>query len=184
MSEKNIIVTGATGSQGGAVVDAFLEGGWSVRALVRDKDREDVRALASRGVELVPGTFDNPASLKAACAGMEAVFSVQPAIVDEIENAHNLAEAAKSAGVRTMIHTSVSTTGWREGLPPEKAAASPVYWDCKEEAERIMLDSGFEAVAILKPAFMMENFLAPKVEGMFPDLVRRQHQWHRFEVVN
>ena len=173
MSNK-ILVTGATGAQGGAVLDAFLDGGWSVRALVRNPDREDAKALAARGVELAAGAFDDPSSLAAACAGVDAVFSVQPAVMNEVENATAIAKAARDAGVRTMIHTSVSATGWREGLPPEKATASKLYWDCKEAAERVMLDGGFETVAILKPAFMMENFLEPKAAGMFPDLANRE----------
>lgn len=174
MRKNKILVTGATGAQGGAVVEAFLLGGWSVRALVRNPDREDARALAARDVELAIGNFGDRASLVEACSGADAVFSVQPAVVGEVENATSLAEAARTAGVRIMIHTSVSTTGWREGLPPEKATASKHYWDCKEAAERIMLDGGFETVSILKPAFMMENFLPPKVAGMFPDMANRE----------
>lgn len=174
MSASKILVTGATGAQGGAVVDAFLDGGWSVRALVRSPDREDAQALQARGVELAAGSFDDAAALLKACEGMDAVFSVQPAVRQEVESARALAEAAVAANVPMMIHTSVSTTGWREGLPPEKASASKLYWDCKEEAERIMLDAGFDVVAILKPAFMMENFLAPKVAGMFPDLANHE----------
>jgi uncharacterized protein YbjT (DUF2867 family) len=125
-------------------------------------------------VELVTGDFGDSDAMAAACAGVDAVFSVQPAVLGEVEGAAAIAQAARAAGVKTMIHTSVSSTGWREGLPPEKASASKIYWDCKEAAERIMFDAGFEIVAILKPAFMMENFLLPKAPGMFPDLPNRE----------
>lgn len=174
MSEKTILVTGATGAQGGAVVDAFLDGGWSVRALVRSPDREDAVELAKRGVELAEGEFADKGSLVKACQGTDAVFSVQPAVVNEVESAANLADAARQAGVGMMIHTSVSSTGWRKTVPPEKAHYLNLYWDCKEEAERIMRDNGFDLCTILKPAFLMENFLLPKSAGMFPDLVNRE----------
>jgi uncharacterized protein YbjT (DUF2867 family) len=174
MSKKTILVTGATGAQGGAVVHAFLDGGWSVRALVRSPDREDAVKLAQRGVEIAQGEFADKQSLVEACQGADAVFSVQPAVAGEIEGAQNLADSAREAEVGTMIHTSVSSTGWRSTVPPEKAHYLNLYWDCKEKAERIMRDSGFDYCTILKPAFLMENFLLPKSAGMFPDLANRE----------
>jgi uncharacterized protein YbjT (DUF2867 family) len=174
MSKKTILVTGATGAQGGAVVAAFLDGGWSVRALVRSPDREDAVELAQRGVEIAKGEFADKQSLVEACQGADAVFSVQPAVAGEIEGAQNLADAAREAEVGTMIHTSVSSTGWRSTVPPEKAHYLNLYWDCKEESERIMRESGFDFCTILKPAFLMENFLLPKSAGMFPDLANQE----------
>lgn len=173
MSAKTILVIGATGAQGGAVVDAFLDGGWSVRALVRSPDRDDARALAERDVELVAGDYADRQALAIACQGVHAVFSMQPPVVNEVENARALAQAAREAGVDTMIHTSVSSTGWREGRSPEEARFLPIYWDSKEGAERAMIDAGFDVLTILKPAFLMENFLLPKAPGMFPDLAER-----------
>lgn len=174
MGRNRILVTGATGGQGSAVVNAFLDGGWSVRALVRSPDRKDARDLAQRGVELAQGEFSDKNSLGIACAGVDVVFSVQPAVVGEVESAANLADAAREAGVGTMIHTSVSSTGWRSTVPPEMARYLNLYWDCKEQAERIMREGGFEVCTILKPAFLMENFLLPKSAGMFPDLANRE----------
>ena len=177
MGSRTTLVTGATGAQGSAVVDAFLAGGWNVRALVRSPDRADAQVLVKRGVMLAAGEFDDRGSLDRACQGVDAVFSVQLAMGspagNEVVQARNLADAARAAGVPTMIHTSVSATGWRAGRPPEDAADSKLYWDCKEAVEALMLASGFETLTILKPAFMMENFLSPKVEHMFPDLKDR-----------
>ncbi|GGZ11256.1 nucleotide-diphosphate-sugar epimerase [Novosphingobium colocasiae] len=174
MDAKKILVTGATGAQGGAVVDAFLAAGWSVRALVRSPDSAASSALRERGVELAKGDLLDIASLETACRGCHAAFSVQMPVVNEVEGARNLAQAARAAGVKTMIHTSVSSTGWRVGLSPEKANFLKMYWDCKEGAEQVMRDAGFASCTILKPAFLMENFLLPKSPGMFPDLANRQ----------
>ena len=124
MTEGTILVTGATGTQGAAVVAAFMAGGWRVRALVRAPDRADARALHRRGVERALGVFADEGSLVAACRGVDAVFSVQPAVVDEVETARRIVAAACAAGVVTMIHTSVSSTGWRTGLPPGQAGWS------------------------------------------------------------
>ena len=174
---KSILVTGATGAQGAAVVNAALEKGWKVRALVRSPERDDAMALRARGVELVEGSFDDAASLARASTDMYAVFSVQLAIGtppgDEVTQAQRLIAAAKAANVQHMVHSSVSATGWRKGLSPDEASASRVYWDCKEAVEAAMRDASFAYVTILKPAFMMENFLLPKSTGMFPDLADR-----------
>lgn len=177
MKPNNILVTGATGAQGGAVVDAFLAGGWRVTALVRSPSDAAARRLAARGVELAPGSFEDPASLADACRTADAVFSVQLAIGSppgsEVAQARNLMDAARRTGVRAMIHSSVSATGWRDGLPPALATDSPLYWDCKEEVERLAQACGFEKLTVLKPAFMMENFVPPKARQMFPDLAQR-----------
>lgn len=176
MRKRKILVAGATGTQGSAVVEAFLAGGWQVRALVRAPHHETVRRLSARGVEPASGTFEDRGSLAEACRGVDVVFSLQPAVGSppgaEVVQARNLAEAARAASVGTMIHSSVSATGWRDGLPAQDATSSPLYWDCKEEVERLIQASGFPSFVLLKPAFMMENFIAPKAAHMFSDLAR------------
>ena len=69
------LVLGATGGQGGAVVDALLERAVPLRALVRDPASRGARRLTSRGVDTVPGSLTDPDSLTAAMAGMSAVFA-------------------------------------------------------------------------------------------------------------
>ena len=57
-----VLVTGATGNQGGVVVDALLDSGaWTVRALTRDPAGRAARALAERGVEVVAGDMADAA---------------------------------------------------------------------------------------------------------------------------
>ena len=55
MNSKAILVTGATGQQGGAVTRHLLRDGWEVRALVRDPDKDEAQALVKQGAELVQG---------------------------------------------------------------------------------------------------------------------------------
>ena len=67
-----ILVTGATGNAGSQVVRALLERGQTVRALVRDPGK--ARSLFGDGAELALGDFADPASVRAACEGVEQIF--------------------------------------------------------------------------------------------------------------
>lgn len=166
-----VLVTGATGAQGGAAVRALHRAGAEVQALVRNPHSPPARALAAEGVALVVGDLDDPLALDGACSGCTAVFSVQAAGGSEQRHGRNLVDAAHRAGVAHLVHTSVSATGWRAGHP-EATVDDELsgYWDNKESVEAMVRDAGFEMYTILKPAFMMENFVAPKAARMFPFL--------------
>lgn len=109
MSKPIIAVVGGTGSQGGGVVDALLERGrFSVRVLTRDVHSERARALADRGVELVPADLNDPPTLKAAFEGAYGAFLVtnfwDPATgLDEGRQAAAAVEAAKAGGVTHVV---------------------------------------------------------------------------------
>ncbi|KAF2014384.1 NAD(P)-binding protein [Aaosphaeria arxii CBS 175.79] len=76
-SLKLIVVVGATGMQGGSVVNTFLnEPGWRVRGLTRNATSSKASALQGRGVEVVEGNLDNPSSLSAAFKDANIVFAV------------------------------------------------------------------------------------------------------------
>lgn len=68
-----VLVTGATGYIGGRLVPQLLEAGREVRVLVRDRDRIAGRPWAT-AVEVITGDVENPASLEAACEGMDAAY--------------------------------------------------------------------------------------------------------------
>jgi len=175
-----VLVTGATGAQGGAVARALLARGVPVRALVRDAMAPAARALRAGGADLRPGNLDDPASLALAAEGAAAVFSVQhaPAPGDpdsERRQGRMLIDAARTAGVRHFVQASVSNAGdframagWAEGRWDRN------YWESKADVEDAARGAGFPACTILRPAFMMENFARPKAAFMFPDLARRE----------
>src|SRR5690606_14788163 len=100
-----VIVTGATGKQGGAVARALLRGGLPVHVRVLDPGSEPAAALGSLGAVSVRGDLGDVASLRAALAGARGVFSVQvpdlaaPAGDSEVRHGRNLVEAARAAGV-------------------------------------------------------------------------------------
>src|SRR3954470_12103966 len=116
-SSSFVLVTGATGKQGGAVFRKLLASGIPARALVRNPDSERAAALGEFGDVLVRGDLDDITSLQAALDGARAVFSVQtPDMTDpmgdsEARQGRNLVKAAQTAGVEHFLHTSVSGAG-------------------------------------------------------------------------
>ncbi|MDG0800213.1 NmrA family NAD(P)-binding protein [Pectobacterium polaris] len=170
-----VLVTGATGMQGGGVVKNLLSGGDRVRALTTDASSEKARALRDMGAELVEGSFEDQPSLERALQGAAAVFSLQ--LTDpsgqhrEVSQAKSLIEAAKSSGVRHFIQTTVSGAGQHadaDWFKSDKWSAS--YWNDKMAVQDEVRKAGFERYTILKPALFMENLLPPKAAGMYVGL--------------
>lgn len=171
-----ILVTGATGRQGGATARALLAAGLPVRALVRDPVR--AAALESAGAELVTGDLHDRDSLDRAVKGVRSVFSVQmPAFTEagidfagEVTQGVNLIEAARAADVPQFVHTSVSGAGqhatdprWaggRWGTLAESLGAKTAIQDRLRSAD-------FERWTLLKPGFFMDNFL-PSMRYLLP----------------
>ncbi|MBT2895595.1 NmrA family NAD(P)-binding protein [Streptomyces sp. McG3] len=173
-----VLVTGATGRQGGAAARALLAAGIPVRALVRDPHTRRAKDVEALGVELVTGDLADRSSLDAACSGVRAVFSVQmPPMSDsgvdfagELAQATHLVEAARAAGVPQFVQSSTSgvgahteTPGWAEG----RWAAMEPYFDTKQAILEAVRGAGFARWTVVKPAFFMENLpqLAPHGPG-------------------
>jgi hypothetical protein len=74
---KTIVVLGATGNQGGSVVNTFLQDGqWDIRGVTRTTNSEKAKELANRGVNVVAADLNDRKSLDAAFAGAQAIFIV------------------------------------------------------------------------------------------------------------
>src|SRR6185503_15003657 len=119
MADKKIIaVTGATGTQGGGLVRAILadpNSGFTVRAITRDPNKDKAKALAAAGAEVVQGDLDDVESLKKAFAGAHGVYGVTNfwehfSGEKEKSQAKNIAEAAKAAGVKHVIWSTLEDT--------------------------------------------------------------------------
>jgi uncharacterized protein YbjT (DUF2867 family) len=107
-----VVVTGATGRQGGAVTRALLRTGRPVRALTRHPVRPQARALAAAGAEVVQADMDDPASLDRAFAGATGVYSVQSFATAgfdrEVRQGTNVGDAAARAGVAHLVYGSAA----------------------------------------------------------------------------
>jgi uncharacterized protein YbjT (DUF2867 family) len=178
MVDTAILVTGATGAQGGAVIDSLIEASIPARALVRDPSSPRAQALAARGVELAKGTFDDRASLANAMRDVRGVFSMQnpprpPDLNAELRAGRNLIEAALITGVETFVHTSVARAGDQQHFVGwEEGRWWTDYWNSKSGVNDMVRAAGFPHWTVLKPAYMMINFVPPKVQWMYPSLVR------------
>src|SRR4029078_8202378 len=104
MADKKIIaVIGSTGTQGGGLARAILadpNGGFAVRAITRDPNKEKAKALAAAGAEVVSADLDNVESLKKAFAGAYGVYAVTNfwenfSAEKEKEKANKMADGAR-----------------------------------------------------------------------------------------
>ncbi|RKH73409.1 NmrA family NAD(P)-binding protein [Corallococcus aberystwythensis] len=168
-SNDSVLVTAATGRQGGATARALLAGGRTrVRVLVRNPEAANARALAAAGAEVVIGDLEDPASLRAACAGARAVFSMQSPIVSatgvdfskELQQGRNLVEAALAEGVETFVHTATSgvgdhrnVEGWAEG----RWKSHETYWENKLATCELVRTAGFKHWTLILPATFMDH---------------------------
>ncbi len=156
---STILVTGATGRQGGTVARSLVEDGWKVRALVRDSRKEAARELKAIGIELVHGDLDDPASLRRALKDVYGVFSVQTwrekGVEGEIRMGKNLADAAKAAGVKHFIYSSVGGADRRTGIP---------HFESKYAIEQHIRSLELPST-IFRPVYFMHNFNEPRMES-------------------
>jgi uncharacterized protein YbjT (DUF2867 family) len=151
-----VLVTGATGKQGGATARHLLAGGWPVRALTRDPKSPAAQALVKAGAEVVQGDLDDRASLDRALSGVYGVYSMQtpyPAGVDvEERQGKALADAAGAAGVEHFVYASVGGAERNTGIS---------HFESKWAIEKHVGELSLPAT-ILRPVFFMENFNAQR----------------------
>lgn len=154
MSKPTLLITGATGNQGSATINALLDrkASFHLRALVRDLAAPKALALAERGVELVRGSFDDADSVRSALGDVYGVLSVQTPMGHgpEGEERHGklLATLAVDAGVSHFIQCSAAGVDRDSGVP---------HFESKQRIERHIEALGLRST-ILRPAAFTENF--------------------------
>ena len=156
--DKTVLVTGATGRQGGAVIRHMLPKGWNLRVLTRNPDSLAAKDLAGQGVEVVRGDLENTASLERAARGVYGVYSVQDfwsvGAKREVQQGKNMADASKKAGVQHFVYSSVGGAERNSGIE---------HWESKWEVEKHIRKLGLPAT-MLRPAAFMENYYIDQVE--------------------
>lgn len=155
-TERLILVTGATGKQGGAVVRHLLKGGFIVRALTRDPHKPKAQALAEQGASVVQGDLDDRAAISQALEGAYGVFSVQnffeTGYEGEVQQGVTLADAALAANVQHFVYSSVGSAYAHTGIPHFESK-----WEVEEHIRAIGLP-----YTIVRPVALMENWEAQR----------------------
>jgi uncharacterized protein YbjT (DUF2867 family) len=172
MAERRIVaVVGATGAQGGGLARAILadpNGGFTARALTRKPDGEAARGLAQKGAQVVACDLDQPESLKRAFDGADAAFCVTNywehfSPERELAQARAMAEAAKSAGVRHVIWSTLEDTRqWvplsDDRMPTLMEKYKVPHFDAKGEADGFFRTAGVPTTWLLT-SFYWDNFI-------------------------
>lgn len=149
--DKTILVTGATGKQGGAVAMHLLESGFKVRAFARDENKPAAIELKKRGAEFITGNLDDRDALVDAMQGAYGVFGVQNfwehGYDKEISQGINTADAVKLSGIKHFVYSSVASSDENTGL---------AHFESKWKIEKYIhkLDIPY---TIIRPVFFMDN---------------------------
>lgn len=154
-TKQSVLVTGATGQQGGAVARALLSRGHRVKALTRKPDSDGARQLASAGVEIVAGDLGDSASVVGAASDVDTMFlmgnSYEAGMAEETRQGIVAADAAKAAGVGHLIYSSVADADKNTGIP---------HFESKYLVEQHVERLGIP-YTISAPVAFMENVVAP-----------------------
>ena len=169
--KKIIAVTGATGAQGGGLARAISsdpDSEFAVRAVTRNPASDNAKALAKSGVEIVQADLDDEASLAKAFEGAYGAFCVTNfwehfSALKEIEQAANMAAAARSAGLEHVIwSTFEDTRNWiplsDDRMPTLQGNYKVAHFDAKAVANQAFIDAGIPTTFLLTSAYW-ENFI-------------------------
>jgi uncharacterized protein YbjT (DUF2867 family) len=165
MSETtHVLVVGATGNQGGAVVDHLLESDhdFAVSGLTRDASSDAALALEDRGVTMAEGDLDDPETLREPVREADAVFAVTNfwtvGYERQVQQGKNIATVASEEGVDQFVFSGVGSHDEETGIP---------HFDSAAEIDDHVQELGLPAT-VLKPVFFYEN-LEAFVESIVDD---------------
>jgi len=171
MEKKIIAVAGATGAQGGGLVRAILAdpgGGFAARALTRDPGSAKAKALADLGAEVVAANVDDPESLSRAFKGAYGAFCVtffwdHFSVDKEVAEAETMAKAAKGAGLKHVIWSTLEDTRILVPLddnrmPTLQGRFKVPHFDGKGSANHFFTDAGVPTTMLLT-SFYWDNLI-------------------------
>ena len=172
MPAQNVIaVIGATGAQGGGLVRAILReqsAEFRVRAITRNPDSDKAREIARLGAEVVAADLDDEASLRAAFRGAYGAYCVTNywehfSPEKEMAQALNMANAARAAGIRHVVWSTLEDTRkWvpldDNRMPTLQGKYKVPHFDAKGESDHFFVESGVPATLLLT-SFYWDNFI-------------------------
>src|SRR5438445_5570725 len=152
MKSRYVLIIGPTRHQGGAVAEALLNGGHTVRILTNNPGSESAVRLGHMGAEMAEGDYDNLTSLIKAISGVDAIFCVtnpERGLQMEVKHGKNIIDAATNASVQHIVYSSIANA--------DKGTKVPGF-ESKFEVEMHIKGSGIP-YTIIAPSYFMENLL-------------------------
>ncbi len=160
MEKKRILVSGATGQQGGSVVNALLGDGHEIVGITRNVDSPKAMALKERGVEMISVNFTDYSAAVEAMKGFDVVFALttpfEEGLEKEVEQGVTMANAAVEAGVGHFIFNSVSDADQSTGVP---------HFDSKYEVEKHLKGLNLNWT-VVGPTYFMDNMMVFNMDGL------------------
>jgi uncharacterized protein YbjT (DUF2867 family) len=161
-NKRKILVTGATGQQGGALARLLLQKKHEVYALIRSTKSESSKAqnLRNQGAKLVEADLDKPDSLEQATNGIDSVFLmgtwVEVGTEGEIRRGKMMVDIAKEKKIEHIVYSSVVNADKNTGIP---------HFESKYKVEQHIKNSGIP-YTIIGPTFFMDNLLSYSLAGL------------------
>lgn len=161
---KHLVVFGATGNQGGSVInsvlnDSALRQEYTIRAVTRDTSTPSAQHLQQKGVEVVIGNADDTPSVQKALHGAHTVFFLTTTIYDdkleerELAQGKRIADAAVSVGAKYLIFSTLPSINANSGGKYNKGG----HFDVKSEIEKYIRTLPIKS-AFFAPGSFMQNF--------------------------
>jgi uncharacterized protein YbjT (DUF2867 family) len=154
-NEKTILVTGATGKQGGAVARHLTNSGWHVRILTRDPNKPEAKTFREMGMDVIKADLDDKNSVLKAADGVYGIYSVQSleqGVEVEARQGKMLADVAKNRGVKHFVYSSVGAANRSTKIPHFESK-----WLVEQHIGSLKIPA-----TIFRPVWFMENFLIPQ----------------------
>ncbi|KAH7106640.1 NAD dependent epimerase/dehydratase [Auriculariales sp. MPI-PUGE-AT-0066] len=172
------LVTGATGSQGGSVVRELLALGAKVHAYVRDSSKPAAKELETLGATLLVGDFNDVDAIARALVGVKGIFlNPIPDFADadaqraQVQRFIDAEQACVPRTVDTIVISTVhSTAHHAEWLSINPNYPMSSFNHSKVTAEEAVLASGVKNLTILRPPWLMSNYVAPMCYFHFPSV--------------
>ena len=155
--DKTIFVTGATGNQGGAVLNNLLKNGFRVKALVRNPNSEAAKRLIQPNVEIIKGDLNDPGSYQHHLGHVNGVFCnliFSEGVEKELKQGFHLVNSSKEKKVKHFLYSSVIGCDANTGIP---------HWESKFKIENHIKESGMD-FTIIRPSSLFENLLIPQIK--------------------
>jgi uncharacterized protein YbjT (DUF2867 family) len=158
VNQRKILVTGATGQQGGALARLLLQKKHKVYALTRNTQSSAAQSLRNKGANIVKGDLDDSESLEQDVKDVDSIFLMGTPFEDgtegEIRRGKLMADIAKENKIEHLVYSSVANADKNTGIP---------HFESKYKIEQHIKNLGIP-FTIIGPTFFMENLLGPGLQ--------------------